>query len=169
MVSVKTMIAEITALVEAAAAKFDSDGDAERDFLVEHLSPELVGRVQRLSVLALHLMDHMVDGTTNIVGLAAGSRQLKGTVSKHVQRLVEAGLVRRDAVPGNRKEVALSLTPDGEAVATVHRAMHDEQNRGIEEFLSRYSEGELATVAKILCDLLNTEKRGVRLVSGTDR
>lgn len=169
MVSVKTTIAEITELVEAAAAKFDTDDDAERAYLVERLPPRLVGRVEGLSVLSLHLMDHMAGGTTNIVGLAASSRQLKGTVSKHVQRLVEAGLVRRDAVPGNRKEVALSLTSDGETVTAVHRDMHDEQNRGIEDFLARYSDDELATVAKILRDLLNSEKRGLRLVTGTGR
>ena len=49
------------------------------------------------------------------MGLAARADQLKGTVSKHVQRLVEAGLVERAPLPGNRKEVVLDLTADGKA------------------------------------------------------
>lgn len=109
--------------------------------------------------LTPQVIDHHVDRAGGVFG----------AVSKQVQRLVEAGLVRREAVPGNRKEVALSLTADGEAVASVHRAMHDEANRVIEEFLSRYTEAELATVAKILRDLLNTDRRGLRLVIDTDR
>jgi len=105
----------------------------------------------------------------NIVGLAAASGQLKGTVSKHVQRLVEAGLVRREPVPNNRKEVRLVLTPDGEAVVGVHARMHDEMAAGLQDFLLRYSATELATVTKILTDLMATEKRGVRLVTDKDR
>ena len=58
---------------------------------------------------------HIADGPVSVVGLAARSGQLKGTVSKHVQRLVEAGLVERTPIPGNRKEVVLTLTADGRA------------------------------------------------------
>ena len=63
----------------------------------------------------------MVEGPTNLFGLAARSPQLKGSVSKHIQPLVEAGLVRRDAVLGNRKEVALDLTDDSRIPAFYRR------------------------------------------------
>jgi hypothetical protein len=43
--------------------------------------------------------------------------------------------------------------------------MHEEKDAGIREFLARYSAAELATVSKVLGDLLATEVRGVRLVS----
>jgi len=46
-----------------------------------------------------------------------------------------------------------------------HRRLHDEMDRGMNDFLSRYTHAELATVAKILGDLLVTERVGVRLVS----
>jgi DNA-binding MarR family transcriptional regulator len=90
---------------------------------------------------------------------------LKGTVSKNVQRLVEAGLVQRSPVPGNRKEIRLSLTADGQELARVHRKMHDEMERGWRDFFLRYTSAELETVTKVLGDLLKTEKRGVRLVN----
>jgi len=47
------------------------------------------------------------------VGPAARSGQLKGTVSEHVQRSVDAKLVRRMPIPGNRKELQLTPTEDG--------------------------------------------------------
>jgi DNA-binding MarR family transcriptional regulator len=99
-------------------------------------------------------------------GLAARSGQLKGTVSKHVQRLVDADLVRREPIPGNRKEVALTLTDDGRLVTEVHRRMHEEMRQGVEDFLSRYSNAELVVLIKVLRDLLGAEKVGVRITSG---
>jgi hypothetical protein len=46
--------------------------------------------------------------------------------------------------------------------------MHDDKDEGLSEFLSRYS-AELATVTKLLSDLLATERRGVRLVIDRNR
>ena len=167
MVSVKTKtdaVGEIGRLLGALSDKFDTDGDAERDYMAEHLPAHLKPAAREVPTRGMHLLAAIAEGSVNIVGLAAQSGQLKGTVSKHVQRLVDAGLVERSPVPGNRKEIRLGLTPDGELVARVHRQMHDEMDSGLREFLLRYSGAELATASKILSDLLRTEKRGVRLV-----
>ena len=80
--------------------------------------------------------------------------------------VVEAGLVERSPIPGNRKEVVLSLTPDGRLINDVHSRMHDEMNRGVADFLSRYSNAELAVLEKMLRDLLATKKVGVRMTVG---
>lgn len=171
MVSVKTKaaaVAEISRLVQAVGDKFDStDVDAERDFMAAHCPSRMQRTVREMPTLSMHLLDHITDEPINVVALAARAGQLKGTVSKHVQRLVDAGLVRRSPVPGNRKEVALQLTEDGRIVAHAHRQLHGEMNRGLEEFLTRYSRAELATVIKILDDLLRTPRVGVRLTSPT--
>lgn len=167
MVSVKTKadtITQISELIRAVGDKFDdSDGDAERDFMAQRCPRRLEAVVRELPTLSMHLLDHIGAEPINVVTLAARSGQLKGTVSKHVQRLVAAGLVQRLPVPGNRKEIALSLTADGRTVTRVHRDMHDEMNLGMSEFLSSYSRAELTTLAKILGDLLATERVGVRL------
>jgi DNA-binding MarR family transcriptional regulator len=117
-------------------------------------------------MLSMHLLDVIADGPVSLVGLAGKSGQLKGTVSKHVQRLVEAGLVVRTPVPGNRKEIQLDLTADGALVSAAHREMHDEMNLGIREFLQRYSNAELQVLEKVLRDLLAARKEGVRIVAG---
>lgn len=168
MVSVKTKagtVAEIGRLVTALGDKFETDDDAERDYLATRCPARLHGVIRELPTAAMHLLSAIGEGSVNIVGLSAKSGLLKGTVSKHVQRLVEAGLVQRDPVPGNRKEIRLSLTADGLVVDDAHRRMHGEMDDGLREFLMRYTTAELDIVTRILGDLLRTEKRGVRLVS----
>jgi DNA-binding MarR family transcriptional regulator len=84
-------------------------------------------------------------------------------VSKHVQRLVEAGLVVRTPIPGNRKEIELTLTTDGELVVAAHQHLHDEMALGVYDFLQVYSNAELQVVTTILQDLLAASKDGVRI------
>lgn len=168
MVSVKTksaLIDDINALIRAVGDKLDTaDGDAEREFMAAHTPERLHSAVRELPTLSVHLLAHLDDGPVSLVGLAARSGSLKGTVSKHVQRLVDAGLVQRSPVPGNRKEIALDLTPDGRAVTAAHRRLHVEIERGLGEFLTRYSTAELAVAQKILRDLAASEKVGFRFV-----
>ena len=171
MVSMKTkssLISEINELVSAVGDKIEADeaGDAERDFIAERCPPRLETVVRSLPTLSMHLLAGIADGPVGLVGLASRSGQLKGTVSKHVQRLVEAGLVERTPTPGNRKEIALSLTPDGEVLSEAHRQLHDEMAAGLRDFLTRYPKSELEVLAKVLRDLMVAEKVGVRITQG---
>ena len=171
MVSMKTkstklsLIAEISNLVGAVGDKFeaDEDGDAERDFIAERCPRRFGDVVRTLPTLSMHLLAGIADGPVSLVGLASRSGQLKGTVSKHVQRLVEAGLVVRSPIPGNRKEIELTLSSDGEVVAEAHRQLHDEMAAGLRDFLLRYPSAELDVLAKVLRDLMAATKVGVRI------
>lgn len=168
MVSMKTksaLIAEIGELVGAVGDKFDNDeADAERDYLARHCPPRLERTVRELPTLGLHLLAALAEGPISVVGLAARAGQLKGTVSKHVQRLVDVGLVIRSAVPGNRKELELTPTADGELLIAVHQRMHDEMDAGRHDFLLRYTAAELAVLSRMLQDLLAASRDGVRLI-----
>jgi DNA-binding MarR family transcriptional regulator len=172
MVSVKTkaeLVDEINGLIGAVGDKFDAEeGDPELDYMVEHLPKRIAGIARRLPTLSLHLLAHIAEGPVSVVGLASRADQLKGTVSKHVQRLVETGLVERTPIPGNRKEVTLSLTADGKIVADVHERLHDEMKQGVVDFLSRYNNAELSMLTKMLRDFLSATKVGVRIVPGPE-
>src|SRR6478752_3114306 len=144
----------------------DGDGDAERDFMADRCPPRLQDAVRTLPTSSMHLLAEIAEGPGSVVGLAARAGRLKGTVSKHVQRLVEAGLVERAPLPGNRKEVVLDLTADGKVVADVHERLHGEMKRGVADFLSRYSNADLLVLSKMLRDFLSAEKVGVRIVPG---
>lgn len=170
MVSVKTksgLVDAVNMLVGAVGDKFDADedGDPERDFMIQRCPKRLEGVIHRLPTLSMHLLAAIGEGPSSVVGLAARSGQLKGTVSKHVQRLVEAGLVERTPVPGNRKEIQLHLTADGALVCAAHRELHREMDLGMREFLQRYSNADLQVLEKVLRDLLAARKVGVRIVA----
>ena len=169
MVSMKTKAEAVERigqlLTDLADRHDDRDVDDERDYLVAHCPARLERPIREIPTLGVHLLAAIGDGATNIVGLAAQSGQLKGTVSKNVQRLVEAGLVQRGPVPGNRKEIRLSLTPDGRELHRVHRRMHDQMRVALGDFFLRYTGAELATVAKVLTDLLATAGTGAWWVS----
>ncbi|MGV9802142.1 MarR family winged helix-turn-helix transcriptional regulator [Mycobacterium sp. NPDC003449] len=160
------LIEGITGLLGAVGDKFDGDqdADAERDFMADRVPARLAASARALPTLSMHLLAAIADGPVSVVGLAARSGQLKGTVSKHVQRLVQAGLVRRAPIPGNRKEIELTLTVDGELVADVHRRLHEEMNAGFHDFLMRYSTADLQVLTRMLTDLARARKVGVRLV-----
>jgi DNA-binding MarR family transcriptional regulator len=168
MVSVKTkaaLVGEINALLGAVGDKLDGlDVDTERDYLAEHCPRRLQAAVRTLPALSMHLLAVIAEEPVSVVGLAARSGQLKGTVSKHVQRLVEAGLVVRVPIPGNRKETTLELTDDGHAVVAVHARMHEEMSRGLSEFLMAYSGSELQVLTRVLSDLLAADRVGFRYV-----
>jgi DNA-binding MarR family transcriptional regulator len=173
MVSVKTksaLIADIDELMGAVGDKFDNDedGDAERDFIVERCPKRLEHVIRSTPTLSMHLLAVIAEGPVSVVGLAARSGQLKGTVSKHVQRLVDAGLVERTPIPGNRKEIELGATTDGELVIEAHRRLHEEMALGVHDFLQRYSTAELHVLAKVLRDLQAAKKVGVRIVVADD-
>ncbi|MCV7419096.1 MarR family transcriptional regulator [Mycobacterium yunnanensis] len=163
------LVEEVVGLLAAVGDKFDvemtggEDDDAERDFMARLCPPRLSAAVRGLPTLSLHLLAAIADGPVSVVGLAARSGQLKGTVSKHVQRLVDAHLVTRRPIPGNRKEVELVLTRDGEHVAEAHRRLHDEMDHGRQDFLAAYGNAELHVLAKVLRDLLAATKVGVRI------
>jgi DNA-binding MarR family transcriptional regulator len=163
------LIEDIGQLISAVGDKFDIEmtgdegGDAERDFMAARCPRRLQRTVRSLPTLSMHLLAGIAEEPVNVVGLAAKSGHLKGTVSKHVQRLVEAGLVVRTPVPGNRKEVELAATADGRLVDDAHRQLHQEMALGLHDFLQAYGNAELIVVAKVLRDLLSATRDGVRL------
>ncbi|WP_100520875.1 MarR family winged helix-turn-helix transcriptional regulator [Mycobacteroides abscessus] len=161
------LISSINALVSAVGDKFepDEDADAERDFMAQRCPRRMERLIRTLPTLSLHLLAAIAEGPVSVVGLAARSGQLKGTVSKHVQRLVDAGWVERAPIPGNRKEIELILTADGRTVADTHAQLHEEMDRGVQDFLLRYSNADLQVVEKVLQDLLAAGKDGVRIVA----
>ncbi|WP_185976299.1 MarR family winged helix-turn-helix transcriptional regulator [Mycolicibacterium sp. 018/SC-01/001] len=164
--------AEVVTRIEdllIALAELDDGRDAERDYLVAACPARLERAIRGLPTVAIHVLAAIGEGVTNIVGLSERTGQLKGTVSKHVQRLVEAGLVQRSPVPGNRKEVHLTLTDDGALLDQVHRKMHTEKSDALRGFLVRYSSADLQTLATVLDDLVSSGLSVWRPVTGKGR
>jgi DNA-binding MarR family transcriptional regulator len=160
-------IDRVQQLVDRASARFAAEDDQEQQWLAARCSARAAALTANLSKNALHLIDAIPDEgaagrTVNVVGLARTAGLPKGTVSKIIRRLVADELVSRESLPGNRKEVHLRLTAMGSEIRQAHRAMHEEIDRGLREFLDRYSADELAVISKVLTDLVEVPRDGVR-------
>jgi DNA-binding MarR family transcriptional regulator len=71
----------------------------------------------------------------------------KPTASKVLEELVQRGRVSRDAVPGNRRKLALHITPSGQAALEAATAP---ANTRVAELLARLSAEERETVARAM-------------------
>jgi DNA-binding MarR family transcriptional regulator len=83
-------------------------------------------------------------------------------LTRLVDRMEEAGLLRRQPMPGNRRAIELRLTPIGEARYRKAREIHE---RGIEEHFVRHldrAEGEamLAALERVLAAAGSVRTRG---------
>jgi DNA-binding MarR family transcriptional regulator len=96
------------------------------------------------------LLQHISNGSTTLVDLCDRTGRLKGTISKRLARLTEVGLVDRAHMPGNRKTVALTLSPQGAAALAAHRYRIERTRRHQRKHLLRYGTAELECVRTIL-------------------
>jgi DNA-binding MarR family transcriptional regulator len=97
--------------------------------------------------------------------LAARLYVTKGNVSGLLDRMVEAGLVERRAIPGDRRSNALHLTPKGRALAERGIAA---QTAYVERTLGRLAPGDLAELERLVL-LWRERARGDEAErSGTD-
>jgi DNA-binding MarR family transcriptional regulator len=72
-------------------------------------------------------------------------------MSKFVARLEEAGLIRRDAVGGDKRRVGLTLTEDGRRVL---RSVRSKRTAWLSARLRMLDEDELEAVARAIDPLL---------------
>lgn len=170
MVSVETkaeLIERISGLADQVAARFEEEDPDERQHMLDRCSPRARKALHTLGVPSLHLLDAIPaagedGGSVNVVGLARAVGLPKGTVSKTVQRLADAGVVTRHRLPGNRKEVHLRLTSLGQEIQTAHRSLHEEMGGTFATFLGRYTKAELGVLLRMLDDLARMPRDGVR-------
>jgi DNA-binding MarR family transcriptional regulator len=170
MVFVETkrdVIASIGDLTGRIAARFAEEDADEQTHMRAMCSPGTQRVLDELSVEMLHLLDaipvgNASDESVNVVSLSQATGTPKGTVSKRLQRLTDAGAISRFRIPGNRKEIHLRLTPIGEEIRAAHRSLHEQMGEVLDEFLARYSAAELAALHRILNDLLRMPRDGVR-------
>ncbi len=100
--------------------------------------------VSRSDLRALNLLEH---GPLRPVELAAELRLTKAAITALIDRLAAAGYVRRTAVPGDRRSVAVELQPaTWAAFAAVYRPLGERVGAAIESL----SPAERTTVADAL-------------------
>lgn len=90
----------------------------------------------------------------------------KGNVSGLVDRLVEAGLVERRPIPGDRRSHALHLTAEGRRLASAGLAA---QAAYVARTLGRLPEGDLASLERVVLAWREEARREELREAGTAR
>lgn len=125
-----------------------------RGVQLDFLSGSAVTQTQFLVIVAIHSY-----GRCSMSELAKNMKIQMPTATGIVNRLTEAGLVRRIAVPSDRRKVHIELSPKGEAfMGDFKKSMR----RRWEEALGVLSAAELAAFHRVVHRLGNAleEKRG---------
>lgn len=139
------------------ASNLQQEDDGEKRWLLAHCSnPKLRDMVDKITLTMLHVLDAVGRlGTTNGITLSKAYGFPKGTVSKSCKRLAALGLIRTEALPGNKKELHFRITPLGEELFELHAELHRRMESGAVKLLERYSPEELRLVAGFMEDMLH--------------
>jgi DNA-binding MarR family transcriptional regulator len=130
----------------------ETDEDEDRLWLMERTADERLKKLlPRLSVSSLHILD-VINAHDSIKGIdiAREMEVTKGAVSKITRKLLDQGLIRKDQLPTNLKEIYFSVTPLGAELAELHRQFHLEQDQKGTELLASFDQASLEIVADFL-------------------
>lgn len=84
---------------------------------LERLQTEaLVGLSQPVTFRQYRILARVQEGSTSLTHLAQALRRSLPTVSTSVDTLVKRGLLTRELSPGNRRQVTLAVTDQGQEV-----------------------------------------------------
>ncbi|MEJ8547914.1 MarR family transcriptional regulator [Brevibacillus borstelensis] len=152
------LIAEVISLFEKIGQRMQEEDDEERHWLLEHCkNPVLEALLKDMTVMELHVLDAI--GQLEPVNGITISKQFKiprGSVSKITRRLIKRGLVRTEFLPKNKKEILFCTTPLGKDLFKLHQALHRQIEKGVTQFLQKYTYDELNVIVRMLKDSLET-------------
>ncbi|MFV0449071.1 MAG: MarR family winged helix-turn-helix transcriptional regulator [Vibrio sp.] len=105
-----------------------------------------LAQIHTLEVLGSH-------GAMRMKELANRLSITTGTLTVQVEKLVQAGLIERQSIEGDRRSVLVTLTQQGKEVFQQHNALHMSLT---EELTRRFSAEQQNNLAKMLT-LINQE------------
>lgn len=102
----------------------------------------------------------------NLTGLAELTGVSKGAASQMVSRLARRGLVRKQAAPGSRREIALELTESGWRGFRAHESLHARMIAAVREHYGDEVDARSAETIPVVEDLVRLVERYARMLRG---
>ncbi|MDO3680353.1 MarR family winged helix-turn-helix transcriptional regulator [Paenibacillus ehimensis] len=156
--SKEPLIRQIMELFGQVQRRIEAEDDEERQWMVRNCdNAAIVGLLKDTTVTELHVLDAI--GRLEPVNGITVSRQFgipKGSVSKITRRLTAKGLIQKQFLPNNKKEVLFRTTSLGRELFRLHEALHRQIEQGVVRFLQKYDDAELRVLARILQDSVQT-------------
>lgn len=148
----KSLMEEIKKGFTDASTRQALEIEEEKWWLLDNCAnPEIVGIVQELTVIALHVLDAVGRlQPVNSITISQKAGIPKGTVSKAIRKLDSKNLIDKVPLPNNKKEALLYVSPLGKELFELHQILHQQFNSGIDIFLQRYEVEELELISRFL-------------------
>ncbi|MDP4097829.1 MarR family transcriptional regulator [Paenibacillus sp. P96] len=127
--------------------------EEEKDKLEETLGLRL-----NLNLSDIHMIACIGDHEPiNVTTLSEKMNLTKGSITRISGKLLEQGLIRREQLNDNKKEVFFRLTLRGEQLHVIHDKLHKEVEQRFKDFLGKYTPEQLDFAKELLQDLLAWE------------
>lgn len=113
-----------------------------------------------LTMIEMHTLSKIADTPgLCVTDIAKMWNRTLGAATKNINRLEKKGFVIKKKLPGNKKNVHLFATPEGERLAKLHAEYDAIENRAsCNWLLERHSEDELVAFANVLNSLMILNK-----------
>ncbi|KEQ27879.1 MarR family winged helix-turn-helix transcriptional regulator [Paenibacillus tyrfis] len=168
--SKEPLIRQVITLFGQVQRRMEAEDDEERQWMAQNCdNAAIVGLLKDTTVTELHVLDAI--GRLEPVNGITVSRQFgipKGSVSKITRRLTAKGLIQKQFLPNNKKEVLFRTTPLGQELFRLHEALHRQMEQGVVRFLQKYDDVELRVLVRILQDSLHASWVNPQASSGPD-
>ncbi|WP_125608003.1 MarR family winged helix-turn-helix transcriptional regulator [Lapidilactobacillus bayanensis] len=120
-------------------------------WFVKKSSAALQNSVQKLTLNDLDLIDVIADHPNERLSDYANYLTIRqGTVSKSITKLAREQLVVKFHQGENKKTTFVKLLPLGQQLYALHRQYHRDNDRRLKAVLDRFSDDDLAIVARFL-------------------
>ncbi|MCM3273549.1 MarR family winged helix-turn-helix transcriptional regulator [Paenibacillus elgii] len=168
--SKEPLIRQVIGLFGQVQRRMEAEDDEERQWMARNCdNAAIIGLLKDTTVTELHVLDAI--GRLEPVNGITVSRQFgipKGSVSKITRRLTAKGLIQKQFLPNNKKEVLFRTTPLGQELFRLHEALHRQMEQGVVRFLQKYDDAELRVLVRILQDSLQASWVNPQASSGPD-
>ncbi|WP_068784272.1 helix-turn-helix domain-containing protein [Paenibacillus phocaensis] len=153
------LIIQIMDTTDKLQRRFQTEGvDEERSWMLQQTdNPAVISFLKRSTMMMLHVIDAIVAlEPVNGIRISLHLGIPRGSVSKITRRLVQENIIQMEYLPDNKKKIMFRTTPFGKEVSKVHQALHQHVERNVHALLNRYTPEQLAFLAQVQRDILNT-------------
>ncbi|GED54511.1 MarR family transcriptional regulator [Brevibacillus borstelensis] len=139
------LLREVFEVFTRFAKKIQEEDDEEKAWMLAQTSDEQVQAIlSEMTFMMLHVLDGIGKlGRTNGSTLSSQFGIPKGTVSKLTKRLKVLGLIAFETIPGNKKELYFTLTPQGETIYKLHERLEERIQAAAAHFMAGYTREQL--------------------------
>lgn len=133
---------------------YSSGIEDEKYMVLSHVTnPLLQERISDMTIIMLHVLDAIGRlEPVNSITISKDTKIPKGTVSKIIPKLLSKEFIIKKALVDNKKEFIFTITSLGKELFLLHKMMHEETNKKINEFLVLYDYSELQFIIRLLND-----------------